>query len=255
MKGLPGKVVIVAGGGSGIGAATATRLGEEGASVVVGDIDASNADDVAAGIVERGGSAIAVSFDIVELASVDALVRRAVQAFGGVDGVHVNAADLSAATLTRDTDAENLSLDVFDRTIAVNLRGHLLVTRRVLPELRHRGGGAIVYTASAAAITGGSDRTAYAMSKGGLLSLSRHVAYRFGKDGIRSNIVAPGLVLTEGVRARGNDTVFEAALAAVPLPRLGLPADIAGAVCFLLSNDAEWITGQILSVDGGTTMR
>ena len=255
MRGLAGKVALLAGGGSGIGAATAARLAEEGASVVVGDLDGANADTVAARITDAGGSAIAVPFDIADEASVDEIVARTLDTFGGLDGVHVNAADLSAPTLQRDTDAEHLSLDVFDRTIAVNLRGHLLVTRRVLPELRDRRGGSIVYTASAAAITGGSGRTAYAVSKGGLLALSRHVAHQFGKDAIRSNVVAPGYVMTEGVLARGNQATFDGALAALPAKRLGRPEDIAAAVAYLLSDDAEWINGQILSVDGGATMR
>jgi NAD(P)-dependent dehydrogenase (short-subunit alcohol dehydrogenase family) len=257
MRGLAGKVVIVAGAGSGIGAATAVRLAEEGASVVVGDVHAENAAWVAGGITASGGSALAVVFDIAEEASVDELVERTKRELGGVNGVHVNAADLSPATLERDSDPETLPLEVFDRTIEVNLRGHLLVTRRVLPELRAVGGGGIVYTASAAALTGGSGRTAYAMAKGGLLSLSRHVAHRWGKEGIRSNVVAPGYVLTEGVlrRAQGNEAIFEGALTAMPSTRLGQPADIAAAVAFLLSDDAEWINGQILSVDGGTTMR
>jgi NAD(P)-dependent dehydrogenase (short-subunit alcohol dehydrogenase family) len=248
-------VALVAGGGSGIGAATAVRLAEEGASVVVGDLDGANAARVATGITDAGGSAMPVPFDIADEASVDEIVVRTVDTFGGLDGVHVNAADLSATTLQRDTDAEHLPLDVFDRTMAVNLRGHLLITRRVLAELRTGGGGSIVYTASAAAITGGSGRTAYAMSKGGLLALSRHVAHQFGKDGIRSNVVAPGYVMTEGVIVRGNEATFAAALAALPSNRLGRPEDIAAAVAYLLSDDAEWLTGQVLSVDGGATMR
>lgn len=165
--------MLVAGAGSGIGAGTAQRLGEEAASVVVADLHAGNAAQVADRIGAVGGSAIAVEFDIADEGSVDQLVSHTVSTFGRLDGVHVNAADLSPATLERDTAAETLPLDVFDRTVAVNLRGHLLVTRRMLPALRAQGGGSIVYTASAAALTGGSGRTAYAVAKGGLLSLSR----------------------------------------------------------------------------------
>ena len=135
MRGLAGKTVIVAGAGSGIGAATAVRLAEEGASVVVGDLHAENARAVAGRIRAEGAVAVAVPFDIVDEASVDRLVARTLETFGGLHGVHINVADLSPQTLERDTDVLTLPLDVFDRTIRVDLRGHVLVTRRVLPEL------------------------------------------------------------------------------------------------------------------------
>src|SRR4030095_8474875 len=125
------------------------------------------------------------------------------QRFGGLDGMHVNAADLGI--ITRDGDAITLPLDVFDRTIAVNLRGHLLCTRYAVPEMLKRGGGALVYTSSVAAYMGEPARVAYAIAKNGLHALLRHVASRWGKQGIRANAVAPGLVLTDAVRRAMTD--------------------------------------------------
>jgi NAD(P)-dependent dehydrogenase (short-subunit alcohol dehydrogenase family) len=256
LKRLVGTSAIVAGAGSGIGAATAARLAEEGASVVVGDINAENAEKVAAEIVKGGGQAIALGFDIVDGESVDRLVSQAVKTFGQVNAVHINVADLSAQTAGRDTDVRTVPLEVFDRTIAVNLRGHLIVTKRVLPELLSAGGGSIVYTASAAAFVGGSSRAAYGMSKAGLLALSRQVATTWGKDGIRSNVVSPGLILTDHVlEMDAEGTLQKQFLQTVPSTRLGEPEDIAAAVAFLLSDDAGFINGQVLSVDGGLTMR
>lgn len=255
MRGLDGKVAVIAGGGSGIGATTAERLASEGASVVVGDLVGDNAMKVANEIVDNGGKAIGVAFDIASEADVDDLVTSAVSTFGGIDCVHVNAADLSADTIMRDSDAESVPLEVFDRTIEVNLRGHLLTTRRVIPELQARGGGAIVYTSSAAAFVGEDTRPSYAMAKAGLGALVRHVASKWGREGIRANAVAPGLILTEAVRANPDPQLREFALGMGRSNRLGRPDDIAAAVAFLFSDDGEWIVGQVIGVDGGALLR
>jgi NAD(P)-dependent dehydrogenase (short-subunit alcohol dehydrogenase family) len=250
---LADKVFIVAGGGSGIGEATAVRLARHGARVVVGDLRGGPAHEVAARIVASGGEATAQVFDIVEEASVRALVSRAVDRYGGLDGMHINAADLEA--VIHDSDAVDVPLAIYDRTLEVNLRGHLLCTRHAVPALLARGGGAIVYTSSGAAFMGEASRVAYAMAKSGLHALLRHVASRWGKQGIRANAVAPGLVMTDAVRRAMSEEACAQVLAITRSPRLGEPADIAAAVAFLLSDDAIWINGQVLSVDGGVTLR
>jgi len=253
MHRLEDKAIIVAGGGSGIGAATAMRLAAEGASVVVGDLSRERADAIARLIIANGGRAIGAAFDIADEASVHTLIDSAVNAYGGLDGIHVNAADLEA--VLHDTDAVTVPMEIFDRTVAVNLRGHLLCTRLAIPLLLERGGGSIVYTSSGAAVMGEPSRVAYAITKNGLHALLRHVASRWGKDGIRANAVAPGLVLTDAVRRAMPDEALAQVLAITRSPRLGTPDDIAAAVAFLMSKDGEWINGQVLSVDGGVTMR
>jgi NAD(P)-dependent dehydrogenase (short-subunit alcohol dehydrogenase family) len=255
MRGLDGKVVVIAGGAGGIGTATSARLAAEGASVVVGDVNPSAADAVAEQITRDGGRAIAAPVDIADEESVASLIARATDAFGRIDALHANAADLSPAVIGNDTDAVSIDLAVFDHTLAVNLRGYLLCTRRVIPELLAAGGGTLVYTSSAASFVGEPQRPAYALAKSGVNALVRHVASKWGKQGIRANAVAPGLVLTPAAQA-GLDTEFrKRVLAGGRSPRLGHPDDIAAMVAFLCSDDAVWINGQVISVDGGATLR
>jgi NAD(P)-dependent dehydrogenase (short-subunit alcohol dehydrogenase family) len=255
MRGLGDKVVVVAGGGSGIGAATARRLGAEGAAVVVGDLVGANAEAVAGVVRDAGGRALAVPLDIADDESVAALVAAAVGEYGGLDAMHANAADLSPETIGRDSNALDVPLGVFDHTLEVNLRGHLLCTRHALPHLLERGGGAFVYTSSAAGHIGEPERPAYAASKAGINSLVRHVASRWGRQGIRANSIAPGLVVTPAMDTGLPSEFREHALRVGRSPRLGRPDDIAGMVAFLVSDDGEWVNGQVLSVDGGASMR
>lgn len=249
MTRLDGKVMIVAGGATGIGAATAERLASEGAAVMVGDINMAAAQATAARIAAAGGKAIPIHCDIADDASVAAMVKATVERHGGLDAIHVNAADLSI--IGQDLDVLAVSMEIFDRTIAVDLRGHVLCTRHALPELLRRGGGAIVYTTSGAAFIGEPTRVSYGAAKNGLHSLMRHVASRWGKEGIRANAVSPGLVLSETAQANLSPELVAMHLADARSPRLGRPSDIAAAVAFLVSEDAEWINGQVMVVDGG----
>lgn len=252
MRGLNGKVVIVAGGGSGIGAASARRLAQEGATVVVADVNLPGAEDVAADIRSAGGAANATAFDMRDESSIQALVADTVSRHGGLDGIHVNAAHMKA--VLEDRTAVDIDLDVFDETLAVNLRGHLLCTRHAVPALLERGGGAIVYTSSLAAHIGEPKRIAYAASKAGVNALARHVASRWGRENIRANAIAPGMVHTDN-NSTSPPERMERALKGTRSTRLGRPEDIAAMVAMLMSADGEWINGQVIAVDGGATMR
>lgn len=248
---LKDKAVIVVGSGSGIGEATARRLAAEGARVCLADIALGAAQAVADAIVATGGTAFATYIDLAEEDSVNAAVAAAVARFGRLDGAHVNAADM--VTLASDSTALDEDMAVFDRTIQVNLRGHMLCTRAVLPHLLAGGGGAIVYTSSGAADAGEPVRPAYAVAKAGINALMRHVASAWGREGITANCVAPGLTITASMKERGNVTeeFQQAMLARTPNQRLGRPADIAGMVAMLLSEDGRWINGKVFGVDGG----
>ncbi|MET0984563.1 MAG: SDR family oxidoreductase [Steroidobacteraceae bacterium] len=252
MRRLEGKVIVIAGGGTGIGAGTAARLAHEGARVVIGDLSTERAQAVAARIEEDGGEAFGCAFDVTDEPTVASLMQTAVDRFGGLDGLQINVADL--VIHRNDTDALDVDLDVFDRVVAVSLRGHLLCTRSALPHLLARQGGAIVYTTSAAAFMGEPKRVSYAMAKSGIHALMRHVATRWGKQGIRANAIAPGMVATEA-NVNAPPERFERALRGTRSQRLGRPEDIASVVAMLMSAEGEWINGQVLSVDGGATIR
>jgi NAD(P)-dependent dehydrogenase (short-subunit alcohol dehydrogenase family) len=252
MRGLEGKVAVVAGGAGGIGTATSMRLAEEGCKVVVGDLS-DEASTVVAAIKAAGGDAISCSVDISDDKSVEALITSANEAYGGVDLFHANAADLSI--IMSDTNVLDIDLDIWDHTMAVNLRGFLLCTRHAIPQFQARGGGAIVYTSSAASFVGEPERPAYAAAKSGVNALMRHVASRFGKQHIRANAIAPGLIVSDRMREVMPQALLDGTLKGTRSWRLGHPTDIAAMVAFLLSDDGEWVNGQVISVDGGVTLR
>jgi NAD(P)-dependent dehydrogenase (short-subunit alcohol dehydrogenase family) len=173
---------------------------------------------------------------------------------GGVDGLVNVGADLSPETLGRDNDLSTMDLAVWRRTLEVNLLGYVRSCRLAIPLLLARGGGAIVNVSSGAAFAGEPVRPAYAASKAGVNTLTRHIASRWGKEGIRCNSVSPGLVLSETAMANVSEEFQSAALAATRSTRLGRPADLAGVATFLLSDDAEWVNGQTWSVNGGVSL-
>jgi len=252
---LKDKAIIVIGSATGIGAATVRRLHAEGARVCAADINIKAAEALATELSGAGGEVFAVQMDIADEASVKAGVAAAAHRLGHLDGAHLNAADLR--TIMIDHDVLELDLEVLDRTIAVNLRGHFVTTRAVLPHLLARGAGAIVYTSSSAGDEGEPTRPSYASSKSGLNALMRHVATRWGRQGITSNCVAPGFTLTPEMTAGGKiPSEFTRMMEArTPSTRLGRVEDIAGVVAMLLSDDGRWVNGQVYHVNGGALLR
>ena len=253
---LKDRRIIVFGSATGIGAATVKRLVEEGAQVCAADINLAGAQAAAEA---AGDGAFAVHVDISDEQSVNDAVATAVERLGGLDGAHINAADLRV--IMEDSDALALDLAVFDRTIAVNLRGHLLCTRAVVPHLLKNKESAIVYTSSGSAHGAEPTRPSYAMSKAGVNALMRHVASRWGKEGLVANVLAPGFTVTGEMKAQMEANAEEAQkwaqyfMSRTPHTRLGESEDHAAVVALLLSADGRWINGSILDVNGGSLMR
>ena len=243
------QVVLVCGGASGIGAETARRLGKEGARVILGDINLDGAVGTAAEISSAGGQAIALHYDQSDEDSINHLVEQSIDHFGQINGVFANAADLGVVHL--DGDVLSNDIEIWNRTLQVNLTGFALIIRAALPHLLKLGGGSIVCTSSAASMVGEDTRPAYAASKAGVNALVRHVATRWGKQNIRCNAIAPGFVVTENIEKNFSPEAREKMLKYTRAARLGECSDIAAMATLLLSKEGEWTNGQVLHVNGG----
>ncbi len=243
------KVAIVTGAETGIGRAIAERLAGEGAAVVLADI--ADADPVARAIREQGGRALAVRADVADEVSVDAMVARTVAEFGRVDVLVNNAAIASKIQLR---PFEQITVAEWRRMQDVNAMGPFLCTRAVAPHMRRQQSGRIVNITSGTAFKGAPFMLDYVASKGALMTMTRALARELGKDMVTVNTVSPGYTLSEGNLANKEflASYREAAINTRALPRDGWPADIVGAVAFLASEDAGFVSGQILAVDGGS---
>ncbi|MDQ3477170.1 MAG: SDR family oxidoreductase [Actinomycetota bacterium] len=242
-----GKVVVVTGSASGIGRETALAFAREGAKVVVADIDSDGASGAVAEAEGAGGQATACRVDVSDDESVREMVDLAVRTYGRLDVLHNNA---YWAPLNRSVT--ETSLEEWDRTIAVTLTGVFLGCRHAIPAMIENGGGVIVNTASVAALAASPRFGAYVAAKGGVVALTRSVAFDYGHAGIRCNAVAPGLIETPATEAVLSDPERRAWLTSkILVGRPGQPSDIASAVLYLASAESAFMTGQTLVVDGG----
>lgn len=246
---LKDKVAIITGGGSGFGRATSLLFAQEGAKVVVVDYVRENGEKTVTDIKANNGEALFVPADVSKEEDVKRFTEEAVRAFGKLDIIFNNAGTYLPG------NAEEQTLADWDKIINVNLKGVFLGCKYAIPHLKKNGGGAIINTASAAALIGFPEAIAYAASKGGVMALTKAVALDYAKSNIRANCICPGTsetALTKDVLE--NEGLRRMFLAPIPLGRFGQPLDVANAALFFASDLSSYITGAVLPVDGGWTM-
>ena len=246
------KVAIVTGAGSGIGEASAIRLAEEGAKVICADINAAAAQATAQKIREAGGTAREATIDISDFQQCDAVVADAIKEFGTVD-ILVNNAGVNLPGVFHEVSNETI-----DRTLSVNIKGAMYLTRAVLPAMLKQGSGSIVNMSSVNGLVSEPFLSVYSASKGAIVMFTRGIALDYAKTGVRCNAICPGWVDTPINHAHakmlgGLDHVYKTIDSFQPIGRPGTPREIANLVLFLASDESSFMTGSIVSADGGMT--
>ena len=248
---LKGKTALITGGGMGIGREAAVLFAREGARVVIGDIDDAAARETVRLVEATGGEALAVTGDVALEADVERTVEEGVRRFGALHVLYCN-----AGVLWKDRDRSVLETEEkwWDRVIAINLKSVFWVTKHGIPHLRRAGGGSVIVMGSVSALVGFTRaQDAYTAAKGGLISLTKSLAIQFAKDRIRCNIIHPGIVDTPLQSPYLNDALRREFETGIPIGRIAQPREIASVALFLASDDASYMTGAELVVDGGFT--
>lgn len=246
---VTGKVALVTGSGRGIGKAIALMLAQRGADIVINDLDMDNAAHIVEEIKALGRKAIAIKADVSSEIEVEEMVKECMNQFGRID-ILVNNAGLISTKLLQETTVQD-----WDRIMSINLKGVFLCTKAVYPYMIDQKSGKIINIASVAGKRGGGlfGKSAYSASKGGVISFTKAVAREAGEFGINVNAVTPGFTDTEMVTGMSQEQ-RESVVNSIPMRRAGKPEDIAKAVCFLASSDSDYISGEIMDVDGGIMM-
>ncbi|MFK2825332.1 SDR family oxidoreductase [Bacillus sp. B190/17] len=245
---VQGKVALVTGGASGIGLSAATLMAKEGAKVVIADFNVEGAKEAAARIKKQGGEAVGVFLDASKEDSIKAAVDFTVEKYGTITVLFNN---VGLTNPRKDIDVVNMDLAEWDRVMDVNAKSVLLGSRFAIPHMIKAGGGSIINTASMAGFAGDSIRSAYGASKAAVVNLTKYIAVQYGKDRIRCNAVAPGLILTPAAKNNMPPAVLDIFAKFNALPYHGEADDIGNTVLFLASDESKFITGQTIQVEGG----
>ena len=253
MTRLKDKVALISGAGSGIGRTTALLFAREGARISAVDWNPASTAETVAAIQEKGGRAIAVSADVSDAAQVESMVRQTVQTYGQLDILFNNAGVMQPLKTTVETSEED-----WDRVMDINLKGTFLAMKYGIPEMLKSGGGSIINSSSMAGLIGFTYMPAYTASKAGIILLTKSAALEYAGQNIRINCICPGTISTpmaDSLKTDPNLKNYEPNRKQIPFGRRGTPEEIAQAVLFLASDDASYITGTALNIDGGVIAR